>query len=158
LAAVVLAVLVPRLHPTGRVVIPHLEETDGSKGSPALALHLKRGEQVLLWDGQSPVRPGDHLRLEVKAEGYGFVEVASGGGARAPLLYAGALDPRHSTLLPNSWTVDTSPGPEELQIVMSKTSLTPAELEAALTSGRRDAGIWTSRLVLPKDLGGGAAP
>jgi hypothetical protein len=150
-AALLLAVVIPRLHlvhPSGELS----EETAslGDKGVPAVMLHIARGEQISLWDGQSPVQPGDKLQLEVNGEGFGYVQVAAGKGAKAQVLYAGPLDPKRSTLLPTSWRVDAEPGNEELEVVMSRGPLTPEELEAALSTPRRDRTLWTTTLVLPK--------
>jgi hypothetical protein len=120
-----------------------------AKGSPSVALYLKRGAQVTLWDGHSPVQSGDRLRLEVGPEGLGNVLVAAPGGLAQPL-FSGAVDPKRATLLPTSWLVDESPGPEALVVVLSAAPLSANDASAALSAHRRDDRVWTTELTLPK--------
>ena len=47
------------------------------KGHPAVALYVKRGEQVFLWSSERHVMPGDRLRLEVAPDGFSYVTVLS---------------------------------------------------------------------------------
>ena len=46
-----------------------------AKGMPSIALYVKRGDHVSLWDGQSSLASGDSLRLKVTPEGFSFVSV-----------------------------------------------------------------------------------
>jgi hypothetical protein len=120
-----------------------------SKGTPAVALYVKRGEQVTLWDGHAPVQAGDRLQIEVAGEGFSQLLIATPGGFAKPL-FQGALDAKHSTLVPQSWRVDQSPGPETLDIVISVGALSAEEASAAVSAHRRDAKVWTTELTLPK--------
>jgi len=120
-----------------------------AKGSPSVAIYLKRGEQVSLWDGQAPVRPGDRLELQVSGEGLGQVLVAAPGGLSQPL-FSGAVDPKRPVLLPTSWLVDESPGAEALVVVLSAEPLTADAAGAAVAAHRRDERVWTTTLTLPK--------
>jgi hypothetical protein len=144
-AAVILASPKPRPH--DMTILPGT--LVAAKGSPSVALYLKRGEQVSLWDGHAPVRPGDRLRLEVAAEGLGHVLVAAPGGFAQPL-FSGAIDPKKPALLPTSWLVDDSPGSESLLVVLSAEPLSADEATAAVAAHQRDGRVWTTELTLPK--------
>lgn len=126
-----------------------------AKGSPAVALYVKRGEQVSLWDGHAPVQAGDRLQLEVSGEGFSQLLIATPGGFAQPM-FAGALDASRPMLVPKSWRVDESPGPETLDVVLSAAALSVDEASAAVVSHRRDAQVWTTELTLPKSAPGAA--
>ncbi|MGC4120954.1 MAG: hypothetical protein QM765_41540 [Myxococcales bacterium] len=122
------------------------------KGQAAVALFVKRGEQVRLWDGRSPVRPGDLLRLKVVPEGLGQVLVAvptPDGGLSA--LYQGVIATREETLLPESWRVDDSAGPEVLAIALSAERIDVGTLKQALEQTAPRADLWTTVLSLQKE-------
>ncbi len=88
------------------------------KGEPSVALHIKRGDAVFVWDGVEPVRPGDQLRLEIAASGHLRVQVLSAGDVSlydAPIAAGSG-----SLLLPTAWEVDAEPGTETLTIVLSE--------------------------------------
>jgi hypothetical protein len=119
---------------------------------------VKRGASISLWDGRAALEPGDSLRLKVVAEGFRHVVVATPGPDRRGLvtLYAGPVAATGSELLPTSFRVDDSPGPERLTILLGRKRLTPAEL-ARISPGTRTSDLWTIELVLaktitPKDL------
>jgi hypothetical protein len=87
------------------------------KGGPSVAVHIKRGDAVFVWDGREPVSPGDHLRLEIAATGYHRVQVFAAGDVAlydAPIAASSG-----SVLLPTAWKVDAEPGAETLTIVLS---------------------------------------
>lgn len=132
---------------------PHAEGEIGVKGNPSVAVYIKRGERVSLWDGRSPLRAGDSVQLKVAPEGFRRVVVASIEGGAAKELYAGPVAARDATLLPESWTLDAAPGPEALLVVFSNTPLSPDELNSALARLPRTRELWTTRLPLTK-MGG----
>jgi hypothetical protein len=122
-----------------------------AKGTPQVAVYVKRAGVVAPWDGRSPVRPGDRLRLGVRADGFAHVSVASVPsplGAPA-VLYDGALAPRGETLLPLSFRVDDRGASEVVSVVLSARAIAPAE---HLTGTGADRGVWHARLVLPKEV------
>ncbi len=107
------------------------EYTTVKSGAPSYTLHVKRGDAVFAWDGVAPIRPGDHLRLEIAASGYTHLRVLAAHDA--PLYEAPIGD--GVTLLPTAWTVDATPGDEVLTIVLGDEPST-----------------WRTTLRLPKQL------
>lgn len=87
------------------------------KGGPSVAIHIKRGDAVFVWDGLEPVSPRDQLRLEIAATGYQRVQVFAAGDV--PLYDAPIAAGPGSMLLPTAWVVDAEPGAETLTIVLS---------------------------------------
>jgi hypothetical protein len=124
----------------------------GAKGTPSIAVYIKRGGAVSLWDGQAPVQPGDAVQLKVAAEGYSRVTVSAVQEGMLTQLYAGPA--AGETLLPRSWTVDDAPGPEVMLVAFSRSPLSKAGQEAALASLPRTREIWATRLQLAKEGGG----
>jgi hypothetical protein len=121
------------------------------KGTPQVAVYVKRAGLVAPWDGRSPVRPGDRLRIGVRADGFAHVSVASvpsPPGAPA-VLYDGALAPRGETLLPLSFRVDDRGASEVVSVVLSARAIAPSE---HLTGTGAQSGVWRARLVLPKEV------
>jgi hypothetical protein len=120
-----------------------------AKGSPSVAIYLLRDERISLWDGHTPIQPGDRIELQVSGEGLDHVLVATPGGFARPL-FSADIDPKQQVLLPQSWLVDDSPGAEGLVVVMSASQLSADEASAAVAVHRRDARVWTTELTLPK--------
>ena len=98
--------------------------------APGLALYIRRGDRVILWDAREPVYPGDSLRLQIAPMGFRHVRVTSKG----EYLYDGDLQSGAADFLPVSWKVDDAPGAETLDVTLSGPSLQP----------------WTTRLLLTK--------
>ena len=139
-AAIALLVLRPR---------PSLDG-DGSraKGDPVITVHLKRGEIVSRWDGRTPLRAGDRLRLQIDGSRFRFVSVAAlAPGAVPQVLYAGALESRGTTLLPLSFRVEGVGDREVIDLVLAPTP-PGAELHARPET---PTGIWRQKLVLPRE-------
>jgi hypothetical protein len=129
------------------------ERPDGGireKGGPSVAVFVKRGEAVDLWDGRAAIRPGDRLRLQVRAPGYAFVSVASLSVQPPIVLYAGPLGAR-PTLLPAAFRVDGDGRQESLSVVLSHT---PAPASAHDGTAEPPAGpaMWRQILVLAKEM------
>jgi len=119
------------------------------KGAPRIALYVKRGEAVSTWDGRSPVRPDDRLRVGVRSGGYAHVSVASLPDAGAPqVLYAGPLAQGTETLLPLSFRVDERAGDEVVSIVVSARPVDPS----AHVAPGAPRGSWAQRLRIPKEV------
>jgi hypothetical protein len=121
-----------------------------AKGTPAVAIYLKRGDTVQAWDGRARVRPGDRLRLGIRGGGFRQVSVASlpPGGAPA-LLYAGPLAADGETLLPVSFRVDLRGDAEVVSVILADGSIAAGEHARAEPSAR--AGSWSVRITLPKE-------
>jgi hypothetical protein len=116
------------------------------KGTPAVQVHLKRGDAVSPWQAGMGLRAGDRLRLQIAPAGYRFVSVATGGPAPA-VLFAGALDPAGSTLLPASFRVDGAAAEETLDVVLAAQPVPPA----AHRQPEPPRGGWRRRLTFPME-------
>jgi len=121
-----------------------------SKSAPTLTLYVKRADEVSVWDGHSPIAPGDRLRLRVAPEGLRQVLVASLADGRPSVLYRGALPSKGEPLLPESWQVDDSPGPEGLAVVLSADPIMDEQLPAIVRERPRTSKVWTTVLNMPK--------
>jgi hypothetical protein len=120
----------------------------GMKGTPSVAVYVKRDGAVSLWDGRAPLQPGDAVQLKVAPRGYSRVAVSAlQDGALTPLYEGPATG---EALLPRSFTVDDAPGPEVLLIAFSRSPLTPAGQEAALAKLPRTEEVWATRLQFVK--------
>lgn len=142
-AAVVLVRPIPQAGPAG--------DSIREKGLPAVAVYVKRGDEVATWDGHTPVQPGDRLRLGIRGGGFAQLSVASLQPGGVPVvLYAGPLEPRGETLLPLSFRVDAAGSAEDLSIILSPRPVAPAAHTQA--AGQPvPPGAWTARLHLPKE-------
>lgn len=110
-----------------------------AKGSPSVGIYVKRGNQLRLWDGESPVLPGDRLRIRISPRGYRHVALASRAqNGRLTPLFEGAVGEAEDFLIPGSWEVDDQGGQEELVIGLGNV---PVDLETA---------PWRTELTLPK--------
>jgi len=133
----------------GALLLRSREPLDaGAKGMPSIAVYIKRGDAVSLWDGRSAVHAGDAVQLKVAATGYARVTVAAAGGGELTELYSGPA--ARDGLLPRSWTVDDAPGPEILLVAFSQTPLSKDRQEAALAALPRTPEVWATRLELSK--------
>lgn len=136
------------------VVLPLRKPWVAAKGQASVALYLKRGEQVSLWDGRSRVRPGDLLRLQVVPEAQEHVLVAvSAASGGLEVLYQGSVAPRRETLLPESWRVDDTAEPETLVVALSAKRLDLEALRRAMESSARASDLWMTVLTLRKEAG-----
>jgi hypothetical protein len=125
-------------------------DTIAVKGTPSVALHVKRGERTSRWDGASPFQPGDALRAEVAPAGFTQVALVSRSGDTYAVLYSGPVEPEGVTLLPGGWRLDAAPGPETLLVVFSRSPMTPEQVGQLESGDERSAGVWSERIVLPK--------
>jgi hypothetical protein len=123
------------------------------KGAPAVTVYVKRGEQVAAWDGRTPIRPGDRLRVGVRGAGYAHLSVASLSAApgEPALLYAGPLAPTGETLLPLAFRVDGRGRAEVLSVIASEE---PVGLSAhgEPPDRARARGTWSVRLSIAKEV------
>lgn len=150
-ALAALAAAVPLVLRSAHVAAPGGEATR-EKGTPIVTVYVKRGEAVTAWDGRTPLRAGDRLRVGVRGPGYAHLSVASLPSPGAPvLLYAGPLAPSGGeTLLPLSFRVDGAGQAEVLSVIASGE---PVGLGAHAEPPERvrQRGAWTVRLQLPKE-------
>jgi hypothetical protein len=121
----------------------------GVKGTPAVQLLVHRERETRIWDGRSPVHPGDALALRVACEGLKHVVVASpanGGWVRL----SGTACPEHDEPLPFTLKVDSDPGDEQVAVVLSQDEIDDQTLERAISESRRTADVWVVSFLLPK--------
>jgi hypothetical protein len=152
-AAATVALLVMR--PAHRV-----EETsyDTTRGAPSVGLYVKRGTNVSLWDGQSPMQPGDRLRLKVVPEGLTHVTVFSpapastGPAPTLKVLYAARVEPHRENLLPRTWEVDHAGGRESLLVVLSRSPISVDQANSLGSHANVQSGVWVWRLTMSKRL------
>jgi hypothetical protein len=121
----------------------------GAKGTPAVQVLVHREADTWIWDGRSPVHPGDALALRVACEGLEHVAVASPEGGRWERI-ADATCPVGEEPLPFTLVVDAVPGSESVAVVLSRTPLDDDALRAAIARERRSEDVWFEGFVLPK--------
>jgi hypothetical protein len=120
------------------------------KGGPSVAIYVKHGAALSLWDGRALLSPGDGLQLKVAPAGFSRVTVASVGASDPVEMYAGPIDAQRETTLPRSWTLDADPAPDVLLIVFSRAPLSLDDLRTARDALPRSAQLWSTRLELVK--------
>jgi hypothetical protein len=123
-----------------------------TKGTPAVQLLVHRDGDTRVWDGRSPVHPGDALALRVACEGLGHVAVAA-PGPDAWVRLSDAPCPAQADALPFTLRVDDQPGDERLAVVLSRTAMGDAQLRAAIAETTRSDDAWVVGFVLPKETG-----
>jgi hypothetical protein len=121
----------------------------GAKGTPAVELLLHRRSDTWIWDGRSPVRPGDALALRVSCEGLQHVAVAA-PGARGWTRLSEATCPGPDEALPFTLVVDDQPGDERLAVVLSRDALDDESLRRAVLEEQRAGDVWTVAFLLTK--------
>jgi hypothetical protein len=120
-----------------------------AKGGPAMALYVKHGDSVRLWDGMSPVASGDLLRLKVMPEGFTWLTVAAAEGTSWQVLHEGPLSAQGETLLPTSWRVEPGEQPERLLVVLAHEPLPSDSLSRLDAEAPRTDDVWVFPLTLP---------
>jgi hypothetical protein len=123
----------------------------GVKGTPAVQVLVHRDHDTRVWDGLSPVRPGDALAIRVACEGLRHVTVAAPGPAGWTRL-SDAPCPAESAPLPFTLLVDGDPGAERLALVLSQDAMDDQALRAAIDDTRRTREVWAVQFVLPKTI------
>ena len=129
---------------------PEPEGYIGVKGTPAVQLLVHRDRDTRIWDGRSPVRPGDALALKVACEGLKHVAVAAPAGSAWARL-SGADCPAQGEALPFTLRVDGEPGDEKLAIVLSQAALDDDALKRAIAETRREGDVWVVTFTMPKE-------
>jgi hypothetical protein len=123
------------------------------KGSPAVQLLVRRGQETRIWDGSSRVRAGDVLGLRVACEDFSTVTVVAARGEEWTRLEEQACPaPAGVRTLPFTLVVDAAPGRERFAVVFSKAALEERALSEAMSAQRRDGGIWVTRFELQKEV------
>ncbi|MBJ6759138.1 hypothetical protein JGU66_00095 [Myxococcaceae bacterium JPH2] len=136
------------------VIIPgHLSEAAptfvATKGAPAVAVYIKRGEQVFLWDGQAPLAPDDRLQLQVVAGEHHHITVAvqaPEGPEAWTVLYEGPVSPGQEMAVPMSLRVDATEGEERIRLLFSEEALPEPQAVEHLSEASTTATLWTTEL------------
>jgi hypothetical protein len=124
----------------------------GVKGTPSVQLVVRRAGSTRIWDGRSPVRPGDALGLRVACEGLAHVAVVARGTTWTKLKDASC--PTDSAPLPFTLVVDAEPGNERFAVVLSREPLPDEGLVRAASSEARGPDLWAVVFDVAKDTGG----
>jgi hypothetical protein len=122
----------------------------GVKGTPAVQLLVHRAGGTRIWDGRSPIRPGDALALRVACEGFSSVAIATPGPKTWTRLSDTAC-PSQDGPLPFTLLVDSEPGNERVAVVLSQKRLDDKALGRAITQTERTSVTWVVDFVLPKE-------
>lgn len=138
-----------RTQPATSTEPPSPAESVREKGGPVVAVFIKRGEQVLRWDGHARLRAQDRIRLQVAGAGYAQVTVALEQPGGAQVLYAGELAGAAPTALPGSWQVSAEGKSEILAVILSPQRLPAAPLDVAALRQQRE--LWVTELVMEKE-------
>ncbi len=131
---------------------PPEREYVATKGTPAVQVLVHRSADTWIWDGHSPVRPGDSLALRVACEGLDHVAVAS-PGAQGWGRIAEVDCPVGGAPLPFTLVVDEAPGDEHLAVVLSRGALDDDTLRGAIGESLHAQDVWVAGFVLPKEMG-----
>jgi hypothetical protein len=131
------------------VRLPRPPPPTTAKGQPAVTVWFKRGEAISAWDGKSPVRAGDAVRLEAMPAGYPYLTVVSAAGGDLTTLFAAKADPTGKPTLTPAWRLDAVGRQEHLAVLFTRAPVDDASLAALLS--RRDAQAWSVHEVLPKE-------
>ncbi len=124
----------------------------GTKGTPAVQLLVHRGGDTWVWDGRTPVAPGDAVAVQVACEGLDRVTVVAKGPAG--LERVKEVDcPVGKGALPFTLVVDDAPGAESFAVVLSRGPISDSELRGAVAENRRAGGVWVDAFLLPKAVG-----
>src|SRR5262245_20329133 len=122
----------------------------GSKGVPAVQVLVRGSDQARVWDGKTPLHPGDAIALRTACDRFARVAVAvprnaSGDWSR---VFEGRCS--ESEPLPFTLVADDKPGSERIEVVFSSAALDDAALRRALERGERSETVWVNEVVLTK--------
>lgn len=131
---------------------PRLAPREGvsSKGSPAVAVYVKRGERVVLWNGVQPLHAGDSVQLRVQPAGFAHVTVGAVEGTTVHELYRAESAGNSTLLVAQAFTLDGASPDERLLVVFSQSPLSDRDLHDAREKLPRDARLWATLLDLTK--------
>ncbi len=129
--------------------LPHPPPSTTAKGQPTVTVWLKRGDAVSAWDGKSPVRGGDAIRLEAMPAGYAYLTVVFAAGGGLTTLFAAKVDPSGKPTLTPAWSLDGEGRQEHLAVLFTRAPVDDASLDELLS--RRDAQAWSIHEILPKE-------
>jgi hypothetical protein len=116
------------------------------KGTPEVQVWVNRSGHAAVWDGVTPLHPGDMVRFDIASGGYSHLTVAElADGQLATVLHSAPVATREAS---PAWRVDDVGTREEIAVLLSNGPLSEEEVRAALKS--RGA-IWTKQWLFPKE-------
>jgi hypothetical protein len=121
----------------------------GVKGAPSIQVLVRGKDGTRVWDGRSPVHPGDAIALHVACEQLTQFTVAT-DSAEAHRFSEGTC-PQAPTTLPFTLVVDDQPGHEHFVVVLSRAPLDDRALQHAVRARTRDEGMWVTAFDFPKE-------
>jgi hypothetical protein len=125
----------------------------GVKGTPAVQALVHSGDQTRIWDGRTPVHPGDAIALRVDCQGFSRVVVATGSTPSTTVRLFEDGCPNGPGPLPFTLIPDDQPGEERIAIAFSDQPLDDKSLTAAIAgSSAPSSGVWVERLTFPKQV------
>ncbi|WP_394846876.1 hypothetical protein LZC95_05345 [Pendulispora brunnea] len=120
-----------------------------SKGAPAAQALVRSEGRSRIWDGRSPIRPGDAIALRAGCEGFTHVAVASRSGDSWSRLFDGGC-PSGSAPLPFTMIADAQPGDERIALVFSGARLDDDAFGSAVRQRLQTNKVWVIEFVFPK--------
>ena len=103
-----------------------------------------------IWDGRSPVHPGDAIALHVVCEGLAQITVAAETPSGVARLSDGPCPSVPSTL-PFTLVVDGEPGRERFSVVLTRARVDDARLRELVQRQARDHDVWVASFDFPKE-------
>jgi hypothetical protein len=117
-----------------------------AKGAPDVQVWVNHAGHVAVWDGKTPLQPGDSVRFDIASAGYSHLTVAELQDGRVyQVLHSADVGPREAT---PAWSVDDQGSREEIGVVLSNGPLGDAALQAGLQG---QGGVWSKSWVFPKE-------
>lgn len=122
----------------------------GVKGTPAVQALVRSGDQTRVWDGRTPVHPGDAIALRVDCQGFSRVVVTTAATSGTPVRLFDDICPADPAPLPFTLIPDDQPGDERIAITFSEKPLDDRSLATATSEATRARGLWVAVLTFPK--------
>ncbi len=122
----------------------------GVKGAPAVQVLVRSGDQTRIWDGVSPVRPGDALALRVECQGFSRIVVTTTGAAGAMVRLFDNTCPSGDAPLAFTLIPDDAPGDERITVTFGAGPSDDRSLAGAIDARERSQRTWVVPLTFPK--------
>jgi hypothetical protein len=124
----------------------------GVKGTPAVQAIVRSEGQTRIWDGRSPVHPGDAIALRVDCQGFSRVVVTTASTLSTTVRLFDDVCPADSTPLPFTLIPDDQLGDERIAITFSDQPLDDHSLTTAIGGVARSRDVWVEPLTFPKQV------
>jgi hypothetical protein len=121
-----------------------------AKAAPAVQLLVRSNGATRVWDGVSPVHPGDAIAIHLACERLDRFVVASETPSGLARLSDGAC-PRTPSPLPFTLVVDDQPGRERFSVVLTKERLEDEQLRRHVRDNTRARDVWVTAFDFRKE-------